>query len=125
MTPLRLEPAAPRSQAKHSTTKPLHVRHAFYPMRAISHIVSPIVTDYYDTTTQRKARKHQCTYCEKRFMSRTDLARHTRVHTGEKPYECHVCGKRFNVEYNMKMHLFVHQQTDSVNNAMKSLLNHK
>jgi uncharacterized Zn-finger protein len=44
---------------------------------------------------QTTAKSFQCQECDKRF-SRTDLlARHVKVHKGEKPYACHECGKAF------------------------------
>ena len=39
--------------------------------------------------------KHQCTICDKRFVRPAELLRHTRIHTGEKPYECETCSQCF------------------------------
>jgi hypothetical protein len=49
-----------------------------------------------------------CEYCEKRFRCMSDLTRHTRVHTGEKPYCCGVCGKSFNRNDNLAKHMLTH-----------------
>ncbi|XP_052762849.1 zinc finger and SCAN domain-containing protein 21-like isoform X21 [Mya arenaria] len=52
-----------------------------------------------------------CTTCGKLFSYRTDMIRHVRSHTGEKPYQCPHCLKRFSVKSNMKAHMVVHLKT--------------
>ena len=50
------------------------------------------------TTTKgvkrKRTQQHECDVCEKSF-SRSEFAKHMRIHTNEKPYECDVCEKRF------------------------------
>ena len=54
-----------------------------------------------------QARPHGCEWCDKRFLTTTDLKRHVRTHTGEQPYPCPHCPKRFSQSQNLKKHLFV------------------
>ncbi|MBO9481875.1 C2H2-type zinc finger protein [Salinisphaera sp. G21_0] len=50
----------------------------------------------------------QCNKCEKRFDRKKNLARHIRVHNGEKPYKCKVCKKNFSRGSNLKVHARTH-----------------
>jgi len=53
-------------------------------------------------------KKKECQYCPAVFKSNTDLRRHERVHTGEKPFQCNVCQKQFNRKGNMEKHMTTH-----------------
>ena len=49
-----------------------------------------------------------CNICGRRCVSRNDMKRHVRVHTGERPYVCEHCGRAFKIKHHLKDHVRVH-----------------
>ena len=56
----------------------------------------------------KRKRGHECDVCEKVFAKPSDLTRHMRTHTKEKPYECEVCEKRFALAGTLQNHMRIH-----------------
>ncbi|XP_058056468.1 gastrula zinc finger protein XlCGF57.1-like [Anopheles bellator] len=53
-------------------------------------------------------RPYICIQCSKGFVRRSDLKKHTFVHTGVRPYGCPDCGKTFSRNTNLTKHMRIH-----------------
>ncbi|KAH8395634.1 hypothetical protein KR222_004100, partial [Zaprionus bogoriensis] len=53
-------------------------------------------------------RPYVCAHCSKGFVRRSDLKKHTIVHTGVRPFSCNVCSKSFSRNTNLTKHLRIH-----------------
>ncbi|XP_065190009.1 zinc finger protein 626-like [Sycon ciliatum] len=51
---------------------------------------------------------HKCRKCPRQSKTASDLRRHDRVHTGERPFKCDVCSKHFSRSCTLKVHKRIH-----------------
>eukprot|EP00088_Acartia_fossae_P028851 TRINITY_DN2967_c0_g1_i11.p1 TRINITY_DN2967_c0_g1~~TRINITY_DN2967_c0_g1_i11.p1 ORF type:complete len:607 (-),score=77.74 TRINITY_DN2967_c0_g1_i11:62-1882(-) len=49
-----------------------------------------------------------CNECHKSFYSISNLNKHMRSHTGERPFQCHMCPKSYAYQENLKVHMTKH-----------------
>lgn len=59
-------------------------------------------------------RYYLCSFCSKEFKKPSDLVRHLRVHTREKPYKCKLCLRSFAVKSTLTTHVKTHTKIKRV-----------
>lgn len=55
-----------------------------------------------------REKPYSCSYCFKRFSTKTHRTVHERIHTGEKPFACRFCQRRFALRHHVTYHERTH-----------------
>ena len=58
-------------------------------------------------------RPYRCSICNIGFKQKSTLNRHTLIHTGERRFQCEHCDKRFARKFQLQRHMLVHRQKNS------------
>ena len=53
-------------------------------------------------------RRFSCPYCQQAFSRKYDMEKHSRKHTGDKPYKCGICGRQFVQVGSLAVHMRSH-----------------
>ncbi|XP_045513072.1 zinc finger protein 605-like [Pieris brassicae] len=56
-------------------------------------------------------RPYQCQYCLKSFSRNTNLSKHLRIHAGHKPHVCPKCPRSFVAKGDLQRHILIHSGT--------------
>jgi uncharacterized Zn-finger protein len=71
-------------------------------------LIGEIASTPIETQQKKEPDNKSCVVCGKSFSKPSQLVRHMRIHSGEKPFPCTMCDKRFNQKNALKAHTLTH-----------------
>jgi len=79
----------------------------YYKLHCLAAITRIMLCIYSVVSISERGGRKDCNICGKLFGSPAELARHYRVHTGERPFKCKHCGKGFTQKVHWQSHLML------------------